>query len=311
MTNPDPSFLADRCRNLETELARVTARMHTLVQGSPLGIFFDDAEDNCVFVNQTFCDMMELSLAEALGNGWARTVHPDDLDRLLAERSLAVGEGHAVFRAEYRYICPSGRQGWVEEQTRPVLDLNGELLGYVGTLAEITARKAEEQAKARYSEELEARVRERTAELEAQTARLAEMNAALKVILNQREQDRGELGKNILANVRSRLFPSLERLEAMCASDQAREALVEIRLGLRELTEPFCHRLSTACQGLTPMETRVAECIREGLSTKDIAQRLGVGTATVDSHRHHIRRKLGLGHRSVNLRAYLQSLASS
>lgn len=303
--------LAVRCQELERELARVTARMQTLVQGSPLGIFFDDAEDKCVFVNQTFCDMMELSPTEALGDGWIRTVHPDDLDRLRDERGRAVGEGHALFRAEYRYVCPSGRQGWVEEQTRPVLGPGGELLGYVGTVAEITARKVEEQAKALHSEELETRVRERTAELEAQTTRLAEMNAALKVLLNQREKDREEMEQVILTNVRRRLSPCLERLEAACASARAREALAEIRLGLRELTEPFCHRLATVCQGLTPMETQVAECIREGLATKDIAQRLGVGTATVDTHRHHIRRKLGLGHRSVNLRTYLQSLSSS
>ncbi len=306
-----PSDLAARCQELERELARVSARMQTLVQGSPLGIFFDDAEDKCVFVNQTFCEMMELSPAEALGDGWSRTVHPEDLERLLRERTRAVGEGHALFRAEYRYVCPSGRQGWVEEQTRPVLGPDGALLGYVGTLAEITARKTEERAKALHSEELEVRVRERTAELEAQTARLAEMNSALKVVLAQREQDRDELEQVILTNVRRRVSPCLERLEAVCATEQARDAVAEVRRGLLELTESFCHRLTTVCQGLTPMETQVAACIRDGLSTKEIAQRLGVGTATVDSHRHHIRRKLGLAHRAINLRAYLQSLTVS
>ena len=153
------------------------ARLRVLVDGSPLGIFFDDAGDQCVFVNTTFCQMMELTEAEALGDGWARTVHPEDLPGLLRERARSVAGGAPLFRAEYRYVCPSGRAGWVEEQTRPVHGPGGELLGYVGTLAEISGRKEEESAQRRRSQMLEERVRERTAELLAQADRLGEMNS--------------------------------------------------------------------------------------------------------------------------------------
>lgn len=292
-----------RLQALESELASLRARMRVLVDGSPLGIFFDDAQDKCVFVNTTFCEMMELSEAEALGDGWARTVHAEDLPGLLRERARAVSEGTALFRAEYRYVCPSGRMGWVEEQTRPVHGPDGELLGYVGTLAEITARKNEEALLARHSEELEERVRERTAELSG-------MNVALEVLLRKREEDREELERAVLANVRRRILPALERLETACRGE-AGPLAAEIRHGLQELTDPFRHRLSTACQDLTPAELRVADLIREGLSTKEIAARLGVGTSTVDTHRHGIRRKLGLDTRRANLRAYLLSLGAS
>jgi PAS domain S-box-containing protein len=288
---------------LEEELESLRARMRVLVDGSPLGIFFDDVDDKCVFVNTTFCEMMELSEAEALGDGWAWTVHPEDLPGLLRDRARAVAEGAELFRAEYRYVCPSGRRGWVEEQTRPVHGPGGELLGYVGTLAEITDRKEDERLLARHSEELEERVRERTAELGG-------MNAALEVLLRKREADREELEQAVLANVRRRILPALERLEAVC-SREASALTAEIRKGLQELTDPFRHRLSTVCQDLTPAELRVADLIREGLATKEIAARLGVGTATVDTHRHGIRRKLGLDTRRVNLRAYLLSLDQS
>ena len=293
----------DRLGSLESELESLRARMRVLVDGSPLGIFFDDADDKCVFVNTTFCEMMELSEAEALGDGWAWTVHPEDLPRLLRDRAGAVAEGVALFRAEYRYVCPSGRRGWVEEQTRPVHGPGGELLGYVGTLAEITDRKEAERLLARHREELEERVRERTAELGA-------MNAALEVLLRKREADREELEKAVLVNVRRRILPSLERLEVVCGRE-ASALTAEIRLGLQELTDPFRHRLSTACQDLTPAELRVADLIREGLATKEIAARLGIGTATVDTHRHGIRRKLGLDTRRINLRAFLLSLDQS
>lgn len=293
---------------LDAELSVLKARLRVLVDGSPLGIFFDDAGDQCVFVNRTFCEMMELTEAEALGDGWARTVHPQDLPGLLRERARAVTRGAPLFRAEYRYACPSGKTGWVEEQTRPVHDAHGNLVGYVGTLAEISGRKEDEAVRARHSEVLEERVRERTAELLAQTERLAEMNAALKVLLRQREEDRAELEQAVLANVHRRIAPLLDRLEGLGVGGEARVLTARIREGLRGLTEPFCHRLASVCQGLTPTEIQVAELIREGLGTKEIAARLGVGTSTIDTHRNHLRRKLGLKGRHNGLRAYLTSL---
>ncbi len=305
-----PSDSENRLSALEAELSVLKARLRVLVDGSPLGIFFDDAGDQCVFVNTTFCQMMELTEAQALGDGWAGTVHPEDLPGLLRERARSVAWGASLFRAEYRYVCPSGKTGWVEEQTRPVHDALGNLIGYVGTLADISGRKEEEDMRARHSEMLEERVRERTAELLAQTDRLAEMNLALKVLLRRREEDREELEQAVLANVRRRISPTLDRLEGLCAGDEVRLLVDQFRQGLKELTEPFCHRLSTVCQGLTPAEVQVAELIREGLRTKEIAARLGVGTSTIDTHRHHLRRKLGLG-RQDSLRARLLSLESA
>lgn len=295
----------------QAELAVLQARLRVLVDGSPLGIFFDDADDRCVFVNTTFCAMMELTEAEALGDGWARTVHPEDLPGLLRERARSVAGGAPLFRAEYRYVCPSGRTGWVEEQTRPVHGPDGKLLGYVGTVAEISGRKEEEASRARHSAMLEERVRERTAELRAQTERLAEMNAALKVLLRRREEDREELEQAVLANVRRRMVPTLDRLDGLCHGGEARALVGQLRQGLQELARPFCHRLSSVCQGLTPAEIQVAELIREGLGTKEIAARLGVCSSTIDTHRHHLRRKLGLKGRTEGLRAYLLALESS
>ena len=296
--------------DLQAELAVLQARLRVLVDGSPLGIFFDDAGDQCVFVNTTFCDMMELTEAEALGDGWARTVHPEDLPRLLRERTRSVAGGASLFHAEYRYVCRSGRSGWVEEQTRPVHDPGGKLLGYVGTLAEISGRKEQEQLRSRHSQMLEERVRERTAELVARTEQLAEMNAALKVLLRRREEDRQELEQAVLANVRRRILPALVRLEGLCPGAEASGLVDQLRRGLQELTKPFCYRLSTVCPGLTPAEMQVAELIREGLGTKEIAVRLGVGSSTIDTHRNHIRRKLGLKGRKDGLCTYLLALES-
>ena len=86
-------------------------------------------------------------------------------------------------------------------------------------------------------------MRERTAELRAQAERLSEMNAALKVLLRQREEDRAELERTVLANVRSRIKPALDLLAGLGGEPRILDLLEDVRRGLRELTEPFCFKV--------------------------------------------------------------------
>ncbi len=59
---------------------------------------------------------------------------------------------------------------------------------------------------------------------------------------------------------------------------------------------------------LTPVETQVASMIKQGLSTKDIATTLSLSPETINVHRKHIRKKLGLSSKATNLRSHLTSL---
>jgi DNA-binding CsgD family transcriptional regulator len=59
---------------------------------------------------------------------------------------------------------------------------------------------------------------------------------------------------------------------------------------------------------LTPTETRVANLIRQGRTTKDIADLMGVASSTIDFHRLNIRKKLKLTNKRINLQSYLKSL---
>lgn len=59
---------------------------------------------------------------------------------------------------------------------------------------------------------------------------------------------------------------------------------------------------------LTPSEMQVAEFIRSGMSSQEIASALNVARKTVENHRNSVRIKLGLANRGVNLRNYLLSL---
>jgi PAS domain S-box-containing protein len=300
--------LRRRCRELEAALARVEARTRVLVEDCPIGIFYDDPGDKCIYVNQTFCTMMGLTPEQALGDGWADVVHPDDRERLLAERHRAVAADDDLFQCEYRFRRPDGRMGWVFEQTKSVRDGAGELLGYVGTVVDVTARRNREQAAARARDMLQDRVRERSAEVRDQAERLEEVNAALKVLLRQREQDRLDMEKSVLDKVRVLIMPGLERLKAMNCGSEADMCIEAVKEQVGDLVSPFVRTLRAVYDTLTPGEVQVADLIRQGHSTKEMAAILGVSAATIETHRRNMRAKLGLTNSRRNLRTHLLSL---
>lgn len=168
----------------------------------------------------------------------------------------------------------------------------------VGAMRDISIRKRVEQA-----------LREREEELSIQSRNLEEMNAALKVLLRQREDDRRELQEQIRANVKALILPGIDRLRTGLLTAPQRACLEEIERQLREMTSPFLQRLSQAYGDLTPQEIRVAEAVKNGRTTKEIAALLCLSVKTIDYHRNNIRRKLGLGRRSPNLRAFLMTLS--
>jgi DNA-binding NarL/FixJ family response regulator len=60
--------------------------------------------------------------------------------------------------------------------------------------------------------------------------------------------------------------------------------------------------------GLSSREVEIATMIRQGLSTKAIAQTLDISQRTTENHRNNIRRKMGIEKTSTNLNQYLLSL---
>jgi PAS domain S-box-containing protein len=145
--------------------------------------------------------------------------------------------------------------------------------------------------------------------LKSKSAHLEEVNAALKVLLGQREQDKTELEECLIATIKNLALPYLEKLKKSRLTDEQRFDLEALEAHLRGVTSPFSRKLSHELIGLTPTEVRVSDLIRQGKTSKEIADILGTSLKAVLFHRQNIRKKLHLKRKKINLQTHLASIS--
>jgi DNA-binding CsgD family transcriptional regulator len=171
---------------------------------------------------------------------------------------------------------------------------------YMIMLTNITAQAVQRET-------LERVVSERTEALRREKEQLEEMNITLRNVLQSIDREREQLLGEVSAKVNNLVLPALERIE--------NEDDAAIRKGYLTVAKDQLARLAPGSGGsdplllkLTHMETRVAQFIQAGHTSKEIAESLSISVETVQTHRKNIRRKLGLHGRSVSLYAHLKTL---
>jgi len=195
----------------------------------------------------------------------------------------------------FKHRLASGKIRDVEVYSGPIKVYGRELLYSI--IHDITKRKQAELS-----------LIEKRKELENKTHELEEVNAALKVLLKQRDEDKKEFEEKIIANVKNLVFPYIGKLNNSRLNDRQAVYLEIIKSNLEEVIAPFLHRLSSKYSDLTPSEIQIAGLIKDGKTTKEIAELLNSSTDAIDFHRYNLRKKLGLRNRKTNLRSFLLSL---
>jgi DNA-binding CsgD family transcriptional regulator len=151
-------------------------------------------------------------------------------------------------------------------------------------------------------------LKRREAELKTKTAKLQDLNTALRFLLKKLDREKAATEEKMAADLRDLVHPYLKKLGKKSESRENRALVTILENHLKAIVSPFCRQLTSSVINLTPAELNVANMVKSGQSTRQIADALNLAYKTVESHRLNIRRKLGLTGKGINLRTCLMSM---
>jgi PAS domain S-box-containing protein len=157
-----------RVAAVAAERDRLLERYRQLIEVSPAGIFRTDARGHTVYMSPRAATIVGMPLAECLGLGWTRAIHPDDAPWVGRQwQDYIASGGSTPYAPEARLVQADGGVRWVLAQISPEHDASGTIVGHIGTITDVTALKTAQVALRQARDHLEERVAERTRELEA------------------------------------------------------------------------------------------------------------------------------------------------
>lgn len=280
----------------EEALVKSEERYRAIVQDQEELICRFRPDGTLTFVNDAYCRYFAKQPAQLLGHKFMPLI-PEKDQEAVKKHFKSFSRKNPVAEQEHRIVAPNGHVRWQRWINRAIFDAKGAIVEFQAVGRDVSKRKNAEVA-----------LREKEAQLKAKADNLAEVNTALRVLLKRRDKDKEELETKVLANVKDLILPYIERLKKTPLNDHQRSCVDILASNLTDIVSPFSRMLSSTYFGLTPTEIRIARLIKDDRTTKEIAAFMGLSKKTVETHRDHIRRKIGIKRRKVNLRTYLKTL---
>ena len=282
-------------KQMEEALRESEKQHRILVETMNEGFSMIDENQVRIYANQRLCEMLGYEQNEIVDAPATKVL--DETNKTLFEEEFAKRRKGESGAYEITFTRKDGQEVPAIVSPRPVFDEKGNFKGSFSVITDITNLKETELA-----------LKQRERELEMQTVNLEEANAALKVLLKRREEDKKELEEKVLFNMKELAEPYLEKLRKTGLNERQKAFLEILESNLNEIISPFSRSLYFGYINLTPAEMQIASLIRYGKTTKEIANLLNLSSRTVETHRKNIRKKLGLTDKKANLRTKLLSL---
>lgn len=288
-------------QKVETQLSESEKRFRLALDAASNGVWDHNLITNEVYFGEQWCRTLGYEEGNDIKDqqSFENLLHPEDRQsaRTLFEAHL---QGLTPrYEAEYRIRDTTGEWRWMLSRGQVAArDEQGRALRMIGTFTEITRMKEIEAELKRTQVELEQRVQARTIEL-------TDSNIALTVLLKKREEDRVTLNEQVIASTTHLVEPFLDRLNESRLTEEQQVLVNILRANIKELTSPFASHFSSKLVRLTPVELQIANMVKLGKRSKEIAEIMRLSPGTVNVHRKNIRKKLDISHQKTNLQTML------
>ncbi|MDQ3289881.1 MAG: CHASE domain-containing protein, partial [Bacteroidota bacterium] len=120
------------------------ARFRNMADSAPVMIWMNNTDNKITYVNKQWLEFTGQTINKALSHGWGEAVHPDDKEKVTSIY-INARQKQQGYQVDYRLRKYSGSYRWVASTATPRFDNQGKLLGYIGSLSDITERKEAEK----------------------------------------------------------------------------------------------------------------------------------------------------------------------
>jgi PAS domain S-box-containing protein len=283
---------------MEQALKESEEKYRTIIENIEDGYYEVDLAGNFTFFNNAMAQMVGYTREELMGMSNRKIMDEYEAKQVFKVFNNVYLTGISSRAFDWHLIRKDGCRRFIEVSITLKKDLQTRPIGFMGIARDVTDRK-------QYTETLEARERE----LKAKTRDLQEVNTALKVLLERREQDKSEVEETVISNINDFVLPHLERAKKAAAGKALFDHLSVLEDNLSTITSSFFRKLSSKYANLTATEVEVANLVKNGKTIKEIADALHISNKTVEVHRMNIRKKTGIAKTKTSLRTHLLSLA--
>jgi PAS domain S-box-containing protein len=280
----------------EQALREAEERHRNLIEFLPDAVLVSDG-DRVVFANPAAARLVGTQRPEDLvGRSLLALYHPDyrsvvtqRTEHVLREQLPGPPEHRKMVRLDGTFVD-------VETAVTPIT-FDGKLCA-LRVNRDIAARIQAEQA-----------LLQKDREVSLQLKKIEKLNTALTTLLEHREQESQRNLESVRATLEKLVLPYLENLKAARLDEDQRILIEVMESNLANIASSFARQLDSWKMKLTPTEIQVADLLRLGKRTKEIATLMKVSPSAIAFHRNNIRAKLGLTRTPKNLVSYLRVMS--
>jgi PAS domain S-box-containing protein len=269
------------------QLAHAEARWQAICECSPDGIILMDLDGIILYINHS---ISKFPLNDVVGVNILNII-PGPNRKEVENCLKRVRKSRGFDRYSTEYPMKGGGTEYFEFRVGPVIQ-DGNVIAYIINASDITRQNLLEK------------------EIKKNLANLEETNITLKVLLKRIEKERLLFQENLSTNILCNIEPYMNKLKQTCLDKDQKRTLEILDQNIKDMASPLVYSVMSMNLRLTPAEMQISNFIRQGYSSKEIAELLNISPATIDKHRKNIRKKLGITNKKQNLRSVLSSISS-